>query len=50
MVVVIITVCMLKIDMFVGIIHETLRNLQWAFVRVPSFIIRMAMAPLIKKV
>lgn len=49
MVVVIITVCMLNIDMFVGIIYEILRNLQWAFGRVPSFIIGMAMAPLIKK-
>ena len=49
MVIIIITVCMLKIDMFVGIVHETLHNLQWAFGRVPSFIIGMAMAPLIKK-
>lgn len=48
-VIIIITICMLKIDMFTGVIHETLRNLQWAFGRVPSFIIGMAMAPLIKK-
>lgn len=48
-IIIITTVCMLKIDMFTGIIHETLRNLQWAFGRVPSFIIGMAMAPLIKK-
>lgn len=49
MVIIVITGCMLKIDIFTGLMHETLRNLQWAFGRVPSFIIGMAMAPLIKR-
>lgn len=49
MVIIVIVICMLKINMFNGIIHEILYNLQWAFGRVPSFIIGMAMAPLVKQ-
>lgn len=48
-VVVIIVVCMLNINMFAGKEHEILKNLQWTFGRVPSFIIGMALAPLVKR-
>ena len=35
--------------MFDGGVHEILRNTQGAFGRVPSFIIGMAIAPLVKR-
>lgn len=43
-----IVVCMLPIEQFGGVEYEILSNLQWAFGRVPSFIIGMALAPLVK--
>lgn len=49
LVVIIIVVCMLNINMFVGKEHEILKNLQWALGRVPSFIIGMSLAPLVKR-
>ena len=49
MVVVLIIVCMLNIDTFNGAPYAICNNLQWAFGRVPSFIIGMAAAPLIKR-
>ena len=42
MVVVLIIVCMLNIDTFNGAPYAICNNLQWAFGRVPSFIIGMA--------
>ena len=49
LIVVLVIVCMLPIEQFRGVTHEVLSNLQWAFGRVPSFIIGMALAPLVKK-
>jgi hypothetical protein len=40
---------MFNINMFVGKEHEILKNLQWAFGRIPSFIIGMSLAPLVKR-
>ena len=48
LIVVLVIVCMLPIEQFRGVTHEVLSNLQWAFGRVPSFIIGMALAPLVK--
>ena len=48
LVVVLVIVCMLPIEQLSGVTHEVLSNLQWSFGRVPSFIIGMALAPLVK--
>lgn len=49
MVVVLIIVCMFNINIFNDTTHAVFNNLQWAFGRVPSFVISMAAAPLIKR-
>lgn len=48
LIVALIVTCSLDISMLDGSIHEILRNMQGAFGRVPSFIIGMAIAPLVK--
>ena len=48
LVVILIVACSLDIRMFNGGINETLRNVQGAFGRVPSFIIGMLIAPSVK--
>ena len=42
-------VCMWNIEMLSGSIHAVIDNLQWAFRRVPSYIIGMAVAPMVKR-
>lgn len=41
--------CMVNIDKFSGTTYEILYNLQWAFGRVPSFVIGMAVASYVKR-
>lgn len=42
-------VCMWDIDKLNGNVHAVIDNLQWAFRRVPSYIIGMAVAPMVKR-
>ena len=49
MIVTLIVLCMLDIDMYDGLTRDVLNNLQWAFGRVPSFVLGMTVAPLVKK-
>ena len=42
-------VCMWNIDMLSGSVHAVIDNLQWAFRRVPSYVIGMAVAPMVKR-
>lgn len=48
-VVLLMVVCSLNIEIFNGVMYEILYNLQWAFGRVPSFVIGMAIAPLAQR-
>ena len=43
-----VSVCMLNIKCVNGTTHEIFSNLQWAFGRVPSFVMGMAIAPCVK--